>query len=146
MTYPELKATRQSKYNGLFENIGLFWAFGNDQFDEGKKKHPLSEGMKYCSIGAGGYFPGQNKEAYIKGMDGINAWEKIAKAELKANEAETEKAILYELNNHECFYSCDITDVVDIFDGVYTTEQIRKVYKKYTNLQLQLEKSQEGSL
>jgi len=130
MTYAQLKQERQAKYDQLFNEIGLFWAFGNDQFDEGKKKHPVTEGHKYCSIGAGGYFPGQNKQAYIDGMDAINAWEKTAKAELKANRAETEQAILYELQNHECFYTGDIDEVVDIFKGVYTIEQIRAVYRK----------------
>jgi hypothetical protein len=131
MTYQELKQQRQAKYDELFKEIGLFWAFSNEQFDEGAKKHPVDEGFKYCSIGSGGYFPGQNKQAWNDGMDAIRAWEKQATKEMKETNAETEKAILYELNNHEAFYSGEIDDVVDLFEGVYTREQIRKVYKKY---------------
>lgn len=131
MTYHELKATRQLKYDELFKAVDLFWAFGESQWNEGKKAHPVDEGFKYVSIGMGGYFPGQNKQTYIKGMDAINAWEKQENAELKKNRDEIEKAILYELNNHEAFYSGEIDDVIDLFKGVYTTEQIRKVYRKY---------------
>lgn len=131
MTYAELKHQRQAKYDELFKAVGLFWAFSNEQFDEGKAKNPVTDGHKYTSIGGGGFFPGQNKQQWIDGMDAINAWEKQANAELKANRAEEEKAILYELNNHEAFYSGEIEEVVDLFEGVYTREQIRKVYKKY---------------
>lgn len=133
MTYAELKKTRQAKFDELFKAVGLFWAFGNDQFNEGKAAHPVTNGHKYISIGMGGFFPGQNKQAYIDGMAAINAWEKQANKELRENQAETEKAILYELNNYECFYSGEIDEVIDLFKGVYTVEQIRKVYRKYVN-------------
>lgn len=131
MTYAQLKQERQAKYDELFRKVGLFWAFSNEQFDEGKKKHPVAEGCKYMSIGSGGYFPGQNRQIWIDGMDALNAWEKQANKEIKESRAETEKAILYELNNHECFYTGDIDDVVDLFKGVYTIQQIRKVYRKH---------------
>ena len=130
MTYQELKDQRQAKFDELFAKVGLFWAFGEEQFDEGMKAHPATDGHKYLSIGMGGYVPGQNKQAYTDGMDAIRAWEKTANAELKANRAEIEKAILYELNNHEAFYTGEIDDVVDLFKGVYTVAQIRAVYKK----------------
>lgn len=131
MTYQELKARRQAKYDALIEQAHVFWAFSNEQFAEGKAKHPVDDGSKYVSIGMGGYLPGQYKQVWIDGIDAITAWEKQANAELKANRAEEEKAILYELNNHEAFYSGEIDDVVGLFEGVYTREQIRKVYKKY---------------
>ncbi len=131
MTYNELKKQRQAKYDELFKAVGLFWAFGNDQFE--KNKTPLEEGNKYCSIGAGGFFPGQHKQAYIDGIDAINEWEKQAKAELKANQAEANAAILYELNNYECFYTDKIDEVINIFKNVYTIEQIHKVYRKNLN-------------
>lgn len=130
MTYAELKATRQAKYDELFKAVDLFWAFGEDQWNEGKKAHPVDEGFKYVSIGMGGYFPGQNKRAYIDGMDALNTWDKQAKKDMKESKLESEKAILYELHNHEAFYTGEIDDVVDLFKGVYTVAQIKAVYKK----------------
>lgn len=129
MTYAELKKTRQAKYDELFNAIGLFWAFGEDQFAAGKAKNPVTEGHKYVSIGMGGYFSGQYRKAYHDGMDALDAWEKQAKAELKESRAESANAILYELNNHEAFYTGEFDEVVEIFKGVYTREEIRKVYK-----------------
>lgn len=147
MTYAQLKQQRQTKYDALFETVGLFWAFSNEQFAEGKAEHPVTEGHKYVNIGMGGYFPGQHKQAYIEGMDAIHAWEKQANAELKANRDEEEKAILYELNNHECFYSGELDDVFELFENVYTKEQIRKVYRKWVNKPTRPSmKSQEASL
>lgn len=131
MTYSELKKQHQDKYTELFDEIGMFWAFSNEQFNEGKAKNPVTEGHKYVSIGMGGYFPGQNKKRYAEGMAAIDAWHKEATAQVKADALETEKAILYELNNYECFYSGDIDDVVDLFEGTYTVDEIRKVYRKY---------------
>ena len=129
MTYATLTKERQAKHTELFDRVGLFWAFSTEQFTEGKTKHPVTDGQKYLSIGMGGYFPGQNMQAYKDGMDELSAWEKQAKKELKESRAESEKAILYELNNHECFYTGEIDDVVDLFEGVYAVQEIRKVYK-----------------
>jgi len=55
--------------------VGIFWAFSNEQFDEGKAKYPLEDGVKYQSIGAGGYFAGQHKEEFVTGMVKLNEQE-----------------------------------------------------------------------
>lgn len=133
MTYNELKQERQAKYDELMAAVGVFWAFDEKQFNEGKTKHPVTDGYKYVSIGAGGFFPGQNKQAWNDGITSLRSWEKQANAELKESRAETEAAILYELRNHEAFYTGEIDDVVDLFKGTYTPAQIRKVYRKYVN-------------
>ncbi len=131
MTYAELKTERQKRYDELMEKVGIFWAFSNEQFEEGRKKYPLKKGFKYQSIGAGGYFAGQFKEEFVGGMTKLNDWEKQARAEVRDTKSEIEKQILHELRNYECFYNGEIDDVVDLFEGVYSKEQIAKVYKKY---------------
>lgn len=121
---PELKQEREAKHSELFKKVGLFWAFSNEQFIENKT--PLREGEKYVSIGAGGYLPKGNVDEFTKGMDEISEW---YKSEIKKNKAE-EKEIAYELHNHECFYTNDISAVVEMFEGVYTEKQIRLIYYK----------------
>ena len=123
-TISELKNERENKNSELFDKVGLFFAFSNEQFQTNKT--PLKEGEKYVSIGAGGYLPKGNVDAFLKGMEEIGKW---YKGEVKSNKAE-EKEIVYELHNHECFYTNDITDVVEMFAGTYTEEQITKIFYK----------------
>jgi len=120
----ELKQQREQKHTELFHKVGLFWAFSNKQFQENKT--PLKEGEKYVSIGAGGYLPKGNVDQFLKGMKDIKKW---YNGEIKKNKSE-EAEIIYELYNHECFYTNDISDVIEMFEGTYTKEQIIKVYYK----------------
>jgi hypothetical protein len=123
-TILDLKKERENKHSILFKSVGLFFAFSNTQFEESKTT--LKEGDKYVSIGAGGYLPKSNVDEFLKGMSEISKW---YKKEIKNNKA-SEKEVAYELSNHECFYTNDISDVVEMFKGIYTKEFIQKVYEK----------------
>ena len=123
-TIIELKKEREDKNSELFSRVGLFFAFSNTQFDENKTT--LKEGDKYVSIGGGGYMPKSNVEEFRNGLDEIEKW---YKKEIKSNKA-SEKEVAYELSNHECFYTRDISVVVDMFKEVYTIDFIQKVYSK----------------
>ena len=123
--YGEIKKEKEKMTTELFNKLGVFFAFSNEQFNQNKT--PLKEGEKYVSIGAGGYIPKGNLDAFLEGMKSIN---QIGKNKVKENNlAETE--ILYELKNHESFYTGDYSDVVDMFKGTYTEKQIRDVYNKH---------------
>lgn len=139
--YTAIKAEHEKRYAALFDKCHVFWAFSNEQFKEGAAKHPLQPGEKYVSIGMGGYLPKSNFDELQAGLTAIKKWKAQAMKEVKA-----EEAILYELNNYECFYSCDITDVVEHFEGKYTEDEIRKVYRKYANLKTETAKAQEDTL
>lgn len=126
MKYTTIKNEAQEKYSALNDECGLFWAFSNEQFAEGKKKNPVKEGERYTSIGSGGYLPSKNVDKWLKGMKAIEAWQK---AEIK--KAKTEEVILYELNNHEAFYTGTIEDAMPVLaDLGYTEEQVKAVYHK----------------
>lgn len=125
MTYGEIKAKREADTNKLFSDLGVFWAFSNKQFDENKT--PLQEGEKYVDIGAGGFMPKHNVQALTDGMKAINDTFKNAIADSKARETH----ILYELNNHECFYTGDIESALDALGEGYTSEEVQAVYKKF---------------
>jgi hypothetical protein len=120
----ELQNIRQSKNSELFEKVGLFFAFSNEQF--AKNKTPLKEGDKYVSIGAGGYLPKSNIGDFRNGLKEIEKW---YRGEIKQNKSEKDE-IIYELYNHECFYTGDIATVVELFAGTYTEGQINEIFLK----------------
>ncbi len=127
MNYHEIKDKRTKDMNELFTACGVFWAFSNEQFAEGRAKHPLQEGEKYLSIGSGGYLPKNNYPKLEQGMDEI---EKTFKENI-ANFKMREKHILYELNNHECFYIGSIEGAIQALGEDYTAEEVTTVMNKY---------------
>lgn len=127
MTYQEIKKQKEVDYNKLFDTCGVFWAFSNSQFEDGVKKNPLQEGEKYVSIGGGGYLPKHNYQTLV---DGIKAIEKTFKTQI-ADFKMREKHILYELNNHECFYTGSIEGAIQALGEEYTKEEVEEVRKKY---------------
>lgn len=129
-TIAEIKKQAQDKRTILFNNVGLFFAFSNDQFHENKT--PLKEGEKYVSIGAGGYMPKSKVKDYLEGSKLINQWEKTEIKKLKDGK---ELHILHELRNHECFYTCDIEDAANVLP--YPRKDVWKVFLKYRKLEEQ---------
>ncbi len=131
MTYKEIKEKKQKAYNELFTTCGVFRAFSNEQFKKGyaKVKPTMTEGEKLVDIGAGGFMPKHNVEALKKGTKEIDATFKREIKEFKARETH----IIYELNNHECFYTGDISDAVEALGDDYTNEEVEKVAKDYKN-------------
>ena len=121
--YSELKSEKQVKYNNLMNECNVFWAFNSEQFNEGLAKCELSEGEKIVSIGAGGYIAKKNVQSLIDGQKAIEKWFKLATKTMK------EEHILYELNNHECFYTGNIQEAVNVLP--YSVKMILYVYKKH---------------
>lgn len=126
--YQELKAQKEAKFSKLLEDCKVFWAFSNEQFAENKTE--LKEGDKYVSIGDSGYMPKSYVQLFLNGNKEITKW---YKSEMKKSKDNADAEILYELNNHECFYVGHIDDVVGRIG--YSRERIQKVYnanvKKY---------------
>jgi len=129
MTYQEIKDKKQTDYNELFNSLGVFWAFSNKQFDEGfeKVKTTMAEGEKLVSIGGGGYIPKHNVEALITGTKAIDETFKQQIKDAKARETH----ILYELNNHEAYYTGTIDATLDALGDDYTAEEVQAVYNKF---------------
>lgn len=124
MTIQQLKQQKEDKVSELLKNCLVFFAFSNEQFD--KNKTPLQEGEKYVSIGAGGYMPKGKLKAFNDGMDEINAW---YKNQVKARKLR-KKHIVYELYNHEAFYTCDITDTLRSLGEDFTEAEVLAVYRE----------------
>jgi uncharacterized membrane protein len=123
MTIHEIKQEKQDRVSLLIKECGVFFAFSEKQFYENKT--PLSEGEKYVSMGAGGYIPKSNVEAYKTGINDIDKWYKAITKQTKQMRREN---IAYELANHEAYYTCDISDTLEALGSEYTAKEVWKVY------------------
>lgn len=132
MDINEIKAEKSKRYDDLIKETSIFFAFNNEQFH--KNKTPLQEGEKYVSIGAGGYMPKGKVNQYLEGVKLIEKWYKTAIKESKLRK----QNIAYELNNHEAFYTNDITDTLESLGSDYTKEEVLEVFrseqKKYAEV------------
>lgn len=127
MKLQEILKQKEEKVSQLIEEVGMFFAFSNKQLEEGMKKHPLAEGDKYLDLGAGMFILKSNKEKEIQGFKDIEEW--FVKTIDEYNLRET--YILYEIYNHECYYTYDITDAVEKLKGFCTEEDIQNVFNKH---------------
>lgn len=111
----------QDKQTAAFKKYGAFFAFSKSQFDEQKV-----EGVKYSSLGMGLICPvGKGKELMAE-LEEIAKWGR--KKDIKENTKE--RVILRELDNHECYYTNDITSAVEELEpyGI-TREEVMKMYR-----------------
>ena len=126
--YNEIKRNHEKIYNDLIEKHKIFFAFSNEQLEEGKKKIGVKDNKELASLGMGGFGKKEDIKLFFEEAD---KEDKRYKAELKEARKAKEEAILYELNNHECFYTGEIDDVANIFKGIYNTKDIWKVFMKH---------------
>ena len=110
----------------LFKEKKVFFAFNNDQLDEGIKKHKL-KGVRLVSMGQGMYCPKSNAGQVLQRLDEIYR----AGIEQDINDHGIDKIILRELLNHEAFYVGDVADTKrKLMDYPITEEQIIEIYYK----------------
>lgn len=126
-----IKNYLQEETNKLITDCNVFFAFSTEQFKEGiaklKEKGILLEGEKVTDIGAGGFIPSKNVQKYIQGNKDINTEYKKMKKDEKAKK----EYILYELHNHEVFYTGDINTFCSTYMSDIPKEQILAVYKSH---------------
>lgn len=125
-TINEIKAEKESKVSELIKACSMFFAFSNEQFAENKT--PLQEGEKYVHLFAGAYIPKGQVDNFLKGIESINKW---YKGEVNVNKKMRETEILYELNNHEAYYTGSIEDTMLSLGKDYTRKEVWKVYQKH---------------
>ena len=124
-TISEIKSEKEQRYNKLITDCRIFFAFNNDQFTEGLKKIELKEGEKIVALGAGGYIPKNEIDKFVQGQKEVNKWYKDT---IKDNKARKQN-IAYELNNHEAFYTNDISDTLDALGEGYSEEEVLEVFR-----------------
>ena len=127
-SYSKIKEEREKKMNKLIKDNGVFFAFSDKQLKEGKEKIGIKDNAELYNIGDGGFIAKSKVKNFMEEM------EKMAKKhikELKENKKIKEDAILYELENHESFYAGNIEPVFDLFEGIFSKDDIQNVFKKY---------------
>jgi len=135
MNLQEIKKAREEAVTKAITDNKVFFAFNNQQFTEGLKKIQLQEGDKIRSIGAGGYIPKSMYNNFTDTIDKIDADYKVA---IKNNKLRY-KEIIYELYNHECFYTGDIQDCLDALGEDYTDKEVQSIYNSERKNALKVE-------
>jgi len=114
------------RQNKLFAKNKVFFAFSNDQFKEGIKKHNLPKETKIVNMGGGMICPKENAKE-------VNTQLKLIYKESIVEDMKQgkQRVILRELQNHECFYTGDPTDCVEkLSDYPITKDEIHDLYRK----------------
>lgn len=119
----------QQKHSELFESLGCFFAFSNEQFKEGYDKAKVEKPVKYVQIGAGLFCPKPNVDSLLNGMKNI---EKQWKEDRKASEKIKLQFIGIDSWNRPIFKDPNAKvyfgDVCNLFNGDATeTEVLKKI-------------------
>lgn len=120
-TIQDIKSARQAKMSDMFHELGIFFAFGQEQFDRSRKPD-----VAYVSGGYGMCIPENNVEAYKKRFDRII---RESNEELREN-IDMDRYIEYQLDNYEVYYTRDISEAYAIVKEIYpqcTTEDVWRV-------------------
>ena len=110
--YLEMK----KKHSDQLNSFPMFFAFNQQQFDEGMRKLGLRETDfdKICSIGGtGGYIRSSDRVAFIEMNQKIKQERTAAIAADETGEGFIYDMFLYELKNHEYGYTWDETDTLE---------------------------------
>ncbi len=118
----------QDRQTQCFEDNKTFFAFNSQQLEEGKNKYQLDDSVKLVSMGTGMICPKANADKLHQELETI--YKDAILEDIKLHTLD--RIILRELENHECFYTGDITDCVEKLKDYpnISEEKILKIYKK----------------
>lgn len=107
-----------------------FFAFNNEQFDEGKKKANISEDKKIYSSSrySGLYGTKEGLEQFFADLNAIIA--RIPK------ECDPQDVYDEEFDNHECGYVCDDTEAIELVVAFFGEERAKTVRRKYAHVDI----------
>jgi len=116
----------QDSINRVMNECGVFFAFNNNQLQEGMLSHTLKEGDTYTRINGGCFIPTSNLARYTHDMQVCkdNFVHMIDHYNLH------DAYIEYQLSNYESYYTYDIEDAKEALIGTYSDKQIWDVFNK----------------
>lgn len=129
--YLEEKRKYDEAFDKALFDTGLFFAFDRKQFDEEKKPKNAAD-KQFVSLGIGSYIHKKNLPKYEDFMDNVapalreDFLKKVSRTDL----------IKAELGNHECGYTQDYSEVVELVMGYYhlteaeAVREVRAVFNK----------------
>lgn len=122
MTIEQIHEEHQKKLSAMFGELGVFFAFSKQQFEQSRK-----EGVEYVRGFAGMIIPKENVKLVEQRLELIH--EEVTA--LMREHIPMEKYILYELHNHEAFYTGETDDVWELAKSYYPDCTLDDVYKVY---------------
>ncbi|MDD5356050.1 MAG: hypothetical protein PHY56_05910 [Candidatus Omnitrophica bacterium] len=115
----ESYASIKDKQPELFE---CFFAFSNEQFNEGKKKAGIEDKKIYSGV-AGLY---GTREGIKKLYDDYDAIDKEI-----AKKCDPQDVYNYEFSNHECSYTNDDEQPINIVVRIFGKERAKEVKRRF---------------
>ena len=121
----DLEAKKKELQDAIFEECKVFFAFG-DQLRENKAKAGILDGEKIAPWMAGGFCLADKRKTLYDSLDKLIDAHSAARVRLNG----LDSVILYELRNHECFYTGDYQDAYDALEHYeeVTLEEVERVY------------------
>lgn len=131
--YLALKEKHQKEVN----EFPMFFAFSQEQFEEGKAKLGVTDNTELVDIGYGGFIRESDKQAYIDMHKRMDAEQK----EAMQDEEYCYWMFRYELSNMEYIISQDLDNVLDacsltadeVFSNPVLSKILEKARKDYLN-------------
>ena len=123
----------EEKQTELFNNLGCFWAFNNDQFKKGlEKAGGIEKTGKYVAMGSGLYCPKRNITTLLDGLDQIKKnWEndrkEVSKVKLIFVGVDSWNRPVWKAPDQKAYYG----SVNELFDYDDTEETILKKVSTY---------------
>jgi len=133
MLYKKHKEQYQKDFSNLLNSVNGFYAFGEVQLNKEMEKRGIKEKNELILLnGFGGLIiPKNKKQRFENEFFLLNEKDKKRTQELENNKKELKKAIIYELNNHECLYTYDLNPVYRLFPK--HKKMVLREYKKLEN-------------
>jgi hypothetical protein len=122
--YQDLQNERQEKMTQHFKDSAVFFAFSKVQFEENKGE--LEPGDEWFQYNIGTFVPKSKLEYFDNGFDEIEDW--FQKSLLEFNLRYHH--IVYELANHEAYYTYSIDDTMNALGPEYSEQEVTEVFKK----------------